>query len=423
MPNELSALWEGFTAIREEPRMIIMWFIAGALLYVGVAKKKEPLLLVPISMGILFANLPLGELIREGGDGEPAGVLKVFQTIGMETDIFPLLIFLGVGAATDFSPMLSNPKTLLLGAGAQAGVFVALLGALLLGMTDMFEFELLEAASIGIIGGADGPTTIFISTRMHEMGQRFEHVNPQNIIGATAVAAYSYMALVPIIQPPIIKLLTTKKERLIRMEYSAKPVSKRTQVLFPILTTLIISILVPSASPLIGMLMLGNLIRVSGVVPRLADVSENAMMNIVIILLGLAVGSTMPAAVFLKPETIGIFLLGLFAFMTATVAGILLAKLMNLVSRNKINPMIGAAGVSAVPMAARVVQDMGQKEDPDNYLLMHAMGPNVAGVIGTATVAGVLLAVVESILQQRQEEIDAATGFIHGLVPVISQII
>jgi oxaloacetate decarboxylase beta subunit len=287
----------------------------------------------------------------------------------------------------------------------------------------MFEFELLEAASIGIIGGADGPTTIFIATRMHEMGQRFEHVNPQNIIGATAVAAYSYMALVPIIQPPIIKLLTTKKERLIRMEYSAKPVSKRTQVLFPILTTLIISILVPSASPLIGMLMLGNLIRVSGVVPRLADVSENAMMNIVIILLGLAVGSTMPAAVFLKPETIGIFLLGLFAFMTATVAGILLAKLMNLVSRNKINPMIGAAGVSAVPMAARVVQDMGQKEDPDNYLLMHAMGPNVAGVIGTATVAGVLLAVVESILQQRQEEIDAATGFIHGLVPVISQFI
>ena len=398
MSNELSALYEGFTAIGDEPRMVIMWLIAGALLYVGIAKKKEPLLLVPISMGIFFANLPLGELIREGGDGEPAGLLKVFQTVGMETDIFPLLIFLGVGAATDFTPMLSNPKTLLLGAGAQAGVFVALLGALLLGMTDFFEFGLLEASSIGIIGGADGPTTIFIATRMRELGESLPNVEVRDIVGATAVAAYSYMALVPIIQPPIIKLLTTKKERLIRMEYSSKPVSKRTQVLFPVLTTLIISVLVPSASPLIGMLMLGNLIKISGVVPRLADVTENAMMNMVIILLGLAVGSTMPAAIFLQPETIGIFFLGLFAFMTATVAGIMLAKLMNLISKEKVNPMIGAAGVSAVPMAARVVQDMGQREDPDNYLLMHAMGPNLAGVIGTATVAGVLLAVVPNLL-------------------------
>ena len=396
--SELGALWEGFTAIGDEPRMVIMWVIAGALLYVGIAKKKEPLLLVPISMGILFANLPLGELIREGGHGEPAGLLKTFQTVGMETDIFPLLIFLGVGAATDFSPMLSNPKTLLLGAGAQAGVFVALLGALLLGMTDFFEFGLLEASSIGIIGGADGPTTIFIATRMRELGESLPNVEVRDIVGATAVAAYSYMALVPIIQPPLIKLLTTKKERLIRMEYSANPVSKRTQVLFPILTTIIISVLVPSASPLIGMLMLGNLIKVSGVVPRLADVTENSLMNIVIIMLGLAVGSTMPAEVFLQPETIGIFLLGLFAFMTATVAGILLAKLMNMMSKEQINPMIGAAGVSAVPMAARVVQDMGQKEDPENFLLMHAMGPNVAGVIGTATVAGVLLAVVETLL-------------------------
>ena len=398
MSTEFAALWEGFTAIGEEPRMILMWAIAGALLYVGIAKKKEPLLLVPISMGILFANLPLGEFIREGGGGEPAGLLKTFQSVGMETDIFPLLIFLGVGAATDFSPMLSNPKTLLLGAGAQAGVFVALLGALLLGMTDYFEFGLLEASSIGIIGGADGPTTIFIATRMRELGESLPNVDVRDIVGATAVAAYSYMALVPIIQPPIIKLLTTKKERLIRMEYSATPVSKRTQVLFPVLTTIIISVLVPSASPLIGMLMLGNLIKVSGVVPRLADVTENSLMNVVIILLGLAVGSTMPAHIFLQPETIGIFLLGLFAFMTATVAGIILAKLMNLVSKDQINPMIGAAGVSAVPMAARVVQDMGKKEDPENFLLMHAMGPNVAGVIGTATVAGVLLAVVETML-------------------------
>ena len=398
MSTEFAALWEGFTAIGEEPRMILMWAIAGALLWVGIAKKKEPLLLVPISMGILFANLPLGEFIREGGDGEPAGLLRTFQNVGMETDIFPLLIFLGVGAATDFSPMLSNPKTLLLGAGAQAGVFVALLGALLLGMTDFFEFGLLEASSIGIIGGADGPTTIFIATRMRELGESLPNVEGRDIVGATAVAAYSYMALVPIIQPPIIKLLTTKKERLIRMEYSATPVSKRTQVLFPVLTTIIISVLVPSASPLIGMLMLGNLIKVSGVVPRLADVTENALMNAVIVLLGLAVGSTMPAHIFLQPETIGIFLLGLFAFMTATVAGIMLAKLMNLVSKDQINPMIGAAGVSAVPMAARVVQDMGQKEDPGNFLLMHAMGPNVAGVIGTATVAGVLLAIVETML-------------------------
>ena len=324
--------------------------------------------------------------------------MNTCQTVGMGTDIFRLLIFLGVGAATDFNPMLSNPKTLLLGAGAQAGVFVALFGALLLGMTDYFEFGLLEASSIGIIGGADGPTTIFIATRMLELGESLAHVEVRDIVGATAVAAYSYMALVPIIQPPIIKLFTTKKERLIRMEYPSKPVSKRTQVLFPVLTIIIIGVLVPSSSPLIGMLMLGNLIKVSGVVPRLADVSENALMNVVIIMLGLAVGATMPAHIFLQPETIGIFFLGLFAFMTATVAGILLAKLMNIFSKRKINPMIGAAGVSAVPMAARVVQDMGQKEDPDNFLLMHAMGPNVAGVIGTATVAGVLLTVVKTLL-------------------------
>jgi len=398
MSNEFSALWEGFTAIGDEPRMIIMWLIAGALLYVGVAKKKEPLLLVPISMGILFANLPLGELVREGGHGEPAGLLRTFQIVGMETDIFPLLIFLGVGAATDFTPMLSNPKTILLGAGAQAGVFIALIGALLLGMTDLFDFGLLEASSIGIIGGADGPTTIFIATRMRELGESLPHVDVRDIVGATAVAAYSYMALVPIIQPPIIRFFTTKQERMIRMQYTAKPVSQRMKILFPVLTTIIIAVLVPSSTPLIGVLMLGNLIKVSGVVPRLADVAENSLMNIVIIMLGLAVGATMPAEIFLQPETIGIFFLGLFAFMTATVAGILLAKLMNLFTKDKVNPMIGAAGVSAVPMAARVVQDMGQKEDPENFLLMHAMGPNVAGVIGTATVAGVLLAIVQTLL-------------------------
>ena len=394
-----SEILAGFEAIASDPRSVAMWVIAMALLYVGVAKRKEPLLLVPISMGIMFANLPLGELIRVGGEGEPTGILRTFQNIGLETDIFPLLIFLGVGAGTDFTPMLSNPKTLLLGAGAQAGVFFALIGALLLGLTDFFNFGLLEAASIGIIGGADGPTTIFISTRMRELGESLAHVEVRDIVGATAVAAYSYMALVPIIQPPLIRLFTTENERRIRMEYPARPPSRRTLIIFPVLTTIIISVIVPSASPLIAMLMLGNLIRVSGVVPRLADVSENSMMNATIILLGLAVGSTMPGSVFLQPETLGIFVLGLFAFVTATVTGILLAKLMNVFSKAKVNPMIGAAGVSAVPMAARVVQVMGVEADRENFLLMHAMGPNVAGVIGTATVAGVLLAVVPQLLQ------------------------
>ena len=388
----------GFEAIGNDPRLVAMWVIAIALLYVGIAKRKEPLLLVPISMGILFANLPLGEFIREGGHGEPTGILKTFQNVGLETDIFPLLIFLGVGTATDFSPMLSNPKTLLLGAGAQAGVFFALIGALVLGALGWFEFGLLEAASIGIIGGADGPTTIFIATRMRELGESLPHVDVRDIVGATAVAAYSYMALVPIIQPPLIRLLTTQNERRIRMEYSSEPVSRRSLILFPIITTIVVSVLVPSASPLIGMLMLGNLIKVSGVVPRLADVSENSLMNATIVILGLSVGATMPGSIFLQPETLGIFVLGLFAFATATITGILLAKLMNLVTKTKINPMIGAAGVSAVPMAARVVQDMGQNEDPENFLLMHAMGPNVAGVIGTATVAGVLIAVVPTLV-------------------------
>ena len=394
----LDQILAGFEAIGDDPRIVAMWVIAVALLYVGVAKRKEPLLLVPISMGILFANLPLGEFIRAGGQGEPTGILRTFQTVGLETDIFPLLIFLGVGTATDFSPMLSNPKTLLLGAGAQAGVFFALMGALVLGALGWFDFGLLEAASIGIIGGADGPTTIFIATRMRELGESLPHIEVRDIVGATAVAAYSYMALVPIIQPPLIKLLTTQSERRIRMEYSSEPVSRRSLILFPIITTLVVSVLVPSASPLIGMLMLGNLIKVSGVVPRLADVSENALMNATIVILGLAVGATMPGSIFLQPETLGIFVLGLFAFATATITGVLLAKLMNLVTKTKVNPMIGAAGVSAVPMAARVVQDMGQNEDPENFLLMHAMGPNVAGVIGTATVAGVLIAVVPSLL-------------------------
>ena len=287
---------------------------------------------------------------------------------------------------------------MLLGAAAQVGVFVALIGALLISLTPFFDFGLLEASSIGIIGGADGPTTIFISTRMREIGLSLSSYEMKDIVGATAVAAYSYMALVPIIQPPIIRLFTTQKERKIRMEYSSNKISKKTKIIFPIITIIIVSILVPDASPLISIMMFGNLLRESGVVDRLAKTAQNELMNIVIILLGLSVGATMPAKVFLKVETISIFILGLVSFILATISGILLAKIMNIFLKKPINPMIGAAGVSAVPMAARVVQNEAAKEDPDNYLLMHAMGPNVAGVIGTATVAGVLLAVVPQLV-------------------------
>ncbi len=393
----LSEVWKGFTAIGDDPRIIAMWAIAAVLFYFGIARKKEPLLLIPISMGILLANMPLGVLISDGGDGAPVGFLKLIQDAGLDTDLLPILIFLGLGAAVDFEPMLSNPKTLLLGAGAQAGVFVAVIGAILLGMLDVFDFDLTDAAAIGIIGGADGPTTIFIGTRMHQIAQELLDPAAVSIVGATAVAAYSYMGLVPIIQPPIIRFFTTQRERRIRMEYSARPVSKRTKVMFPIITTIIVGVVAVDAVGLVGMLMLGNLIKESGVVPRLVTGVDN-LMNIVIVLLGLAVGATMPGSVFLQPETLAVFFLGLFAFASATVAGIMLAKLMNLVTKTPVNPMIGAAGVSAVPMAARVVQDMGRKEDPQNFLLMHAMGPNVAGVIGTATVAGVLVAIIPTLL-------------------------
>ena len=398
MIEYIEPLIEGINDLISNPSMIIMWFISGFLYYFGIYKKKEPLLLVPISTGILLANLPMGELLREGGNGEPDGFLRIFQNIGMNNDVLPLLIFLGMGALTDFEPVLSNPKTLLLGAAAQVGVFAALLGALLISITPFFNFGLLEASSIGIIGGADGPTTIFISTRMRELGNSLPLYEMSDIVGATAVAAYSYMALVPIIQPPIIRLLTTKKERKIRMEYSEKKISKRTKLLFPIFTIIIVSVLVPDASPLISIMMFGNILRESGVVDRLAKTAQNELMNIVIILLGLSVGATMPANVFLKLETISIFILGLVSFIFATFAGIILAKIMNIFLTKPINPMIGAAGVSAVPMAARVVQNEASKEDPDNYLLMHAMGPNIAGVIGTATVAGVLLAVVPHLI-------------------------
>ena len=376
-----------FRALWENPGNLIMLLIGGLLIYLGIAKKMEPLLLVPIGFGVVLINLPMGglmETIVQGEvqasysiGGEPAGLISRVFHMGLVWEIIPCFIFLGLGAMTDFGPLIANPKTLILGAGAQFGVFVALLVALLLG------FGMNEAASIGIIGGADGPTTIYLTNRL-----------APHFIGTTAVAAYTYMALVPIIQPPIIKLLTTKKERAIYMKPQLRPVSKTEKVLFPLVAAVVIILLVPKSAPLIGMFMFGNLLAVSGVTDRLADTAANAFMNILTILLGLSVGAFMSAATFLKIESLEVFALGVLAFATSTAFGVILAKLMNLVIKEKINPMIGAAGVSAVPMSARVVQKMGQEANPRNFLLMHAMGPNIAGVIGTATVAGIFLGIL-----------------------------
>jgi len=366
---------------------VVMLIIGGVLLYLGISKKMEPLLLVPIGFGIVLVNLPLGGLmatIVQGEvyesyviGGEPAGLIsRVFQ-YGLVWELIPCFIFLGLGAMTDFGSLIANPKTLILGAGAQFGVYFAFFIALLLG------FTIQEACSIGIIGGADGPTTIYLTNRL-----------APHFIGATAVAAYTYMALVPIIQPPVIKLLTTKKEREIYMKPQLRPVSKTEKILFPVMAAIIIILLVPKSAPLIGMFMFGNLLFVSGVTDRLADTAANAFMNILTILLGLCVGCFMSAESFLNVESLMVFALGVVAFATSTAFGVSLAKLMNVFSKEKINPMIGAAGVSAVPMAARVVQRMGQEANPRNFLLMHAMGPNIAGVIGTATAAGIFLGMV-----------------------------
>lgn len=361
---------------------ILMIAVACLLLYLAIKKDFEPLLLVPIGFGMLLANIPMSGVMTApkmviGPDGLPMvkeiGGLLYYLFQGDVLGIFPPLIFLGIGAMTDFGPLIANPKSLLLGAAAQLGVFLTFWGALFLGYIPK------EAASIGIIGGADGPTAIFLATRL-----------APHLLGPIAVAAYSYMALVPIIIPPVAKLLTTKDERLIVMK-QLKPVTKRVRLLFPIVTTVLVSLTVPPASPLIGMLMVGNLFRESGVVERLSDTSQNALINIVTIFLGITVGATASAEAFLNWKTIGIFLLGAFAFAGGAAGGVLLAKFMNLFTKEKMNPLIGAAGVSAVPMAARVVQKMGQQENPTNFLLMHAMGPNVSGVIGTAVAAGVLL--------------------------------
>jgi len=352
---------------------ILMFGIGIGLIYLGIRYKMEPLLLVPIGLGAILANMPLAGI---ADPKEIGGVLGIFVKYLIRPEIIPTLIFMGIGAMTDFGPLLADPKTFLLGAAAQVGIFLTLLGAMFLG------FAPTEAASIGIIGGADGPTTIYVTS-----------ILAPHMLGATAVAAYSYMALVPIIQPPIIKALTTKKERMIRMK-QLRNVSKKEKMIFPIVVIIVAGMLVPKAIPLIGMLMVGNLFKESGVTDRLAKGAREELMNIVTIILGLGVGSTMAADKFLRTETILVMVLGIFAFATATAGGVLLGKLMNMVSKEKINPMIGAAGVSAVPMAARVVQRLGKEADPQNNLLMHAMGPNIAGVLGSATAAGVLIALL-----------------------------
>ncbi|MEG0320252.1 MAG: sodium ion-translocating decarboxylase subunit beta, partial [Niameybacter sp.] len=371
----------------EDPKILIMLGIACFLAYLAIVKGFEPLLLLPIAFGMLLTNLPGAEMFHEalfadgfvhwdlfGGQSGLTPGLVDFLYLGVKLGIYPCLIFLGVGAMTDFGPLIANPKSLLLGAAAQLGIFLTFVGAKYLGFTAA------EASSIGIIGGADGPTAIFVTTKL-----------APHLLGPIAVAAYSYMALVPVIQPPIMKLLTTKKERQIEMRELRK-VSKMEKIVFPFVVTIFIALLVPSATPLVGTLMLGNLFRECGVVERLSKTAQNGLINVVTIFLGVSVGATATASTFLSLSTLKILVMGVTAFAIGTAGGVLLAKLMNLFLKNKINPLIGSAGVSAVPMAARVSQVVGQKENPGNFLLMHAMGPNVAGVIGSAIAAGVLLA-------------------------------
>lgn len=360
----------------------VMLLVSCVLIYLAVVKQYEPLLLLPIAFGMLLVNLPMGGLMAEptyyvAEDGttqvQQVGGLLYYLYQGVKLGVYPPLIFLGIGAMTDFGPLIANPKSLLLGAAAQLGIFVAFIGALLLG------FDVNVAASIGIIGGADGPTAIYVTSRL-----------APDYLGPIAVAAYSYMALVPIIQPPIMKVLTTKKERNVIME-QLRPVSQTEKIVFPIAVTIVVALLLPSAAPLIGMLMLGNLMRESKVVDRISKTAQNELINIVTIFLGVTVGATANAERFLQADTLGIILMGLVAFACGTAGGVLFGKIMYKVTGGKVNPLIGSAGVSAVPMAARVSQVVGQKENPKNFLLMHAMGPNVAGVIGSAVAAGVFL--------------------------------
>ena len=396
--NGLYQLWittglYGFIHEEKGWGMAVMILVGFLLLYLAIKKGFEPLLLIPIGMGCILSNIPYAYIasVDPTSTHAAAGFIKILYDAGIETGLFPILIFMGVGSMTDFGPLIANPKTLLLGAAAQLGIFTALLGALLLSFIPGINFDLAVAGSIGIIGGADGPTAIYVTSRLAPA-----------YLGSIAVAAYSYRALVPVIQPPIMKMLTTEKERKIRMS-QLRPVSKTEKIIFPIMVITICAILLPSAAPLIGALMFGNLAKQCGVINRLADTMENALMNIVTICLGLSVGSKMAADRFLNLETLGILLLGMIAFGIGTAGGVLLAKLMNkLDPKHPINPLIGAAGVSAVPMAARVASKVGQEADSQNFLLMHAMGPNVAGVIGSAVAAGTLLAVVPGMLQSLQ---------------------
>ena len=390
----------GFAMLSADPKVLIMIAISFVLLYLAIVKQFEPLLLLPIAFGMLLTNLPGAEMyhsnIFAAGNIQwsafPHGIINIYDNagaiigtqditaglidylyLGVKLGIYPCLIFLGVGAMTDFGPLIANPKSLLLGAAAQLGIFIAFFGSTALG------FNPFEAASTGIIGGADGPTAIFVTSML-----------APDLLGPIAVAAYSYMALVPVIQPPIMKLLTTKKERQIVMK-QLRPVSKTEKIIFPIVITTFVSLLLPSAAPLIACLMLGNLMRECGVVDRISKTAQNELMNIVTIFLGISVGATATAEIFLSTKTLIIIVMGVIAFAGGTAGGVLLAKFMNLFTKNKINPLIGSAGVSAVPMAARVSQVVGQKENPSNFLLMHAMGPNVAGVIGSAIAAGAFL--------------------------------
>ena len=351
----------------------LMVLVGILLIYLAIVKKFEPLLLLPIGFGAILSNIPGANLAVDGG------ILHLFYMVGIESGAFPLIIFMGVGALTDFGPLLANPKTLILGAAAQFGIFATLLGAVGLSALGIFDFTLKQAAAIGIIGGADGPTSIYVAS-----------ILAPELLGAIAVASYSYMALVPLIQPPIMRAMTTEKERQIKM-VQLREVSKTEKIIFPIILLLLVALLLPAAAPLLGMFAFGNLMKESGVVNRLSDTTQNALINIVTIFLGLAVGSKLMADKFLQFDTLGILLLGLVAFAIGTMCGLLMAKLMNIFSKNKVNPLIGSAGVSAVPMAARVSNKVGLESDPHNFLLMHAMGPNVAGVIGSAIAAGIMI--------------------------------
>lgn len=372
----LSNFWQDTGLANLAYQNVIMIVVSFIFLYLAIRHGFEPLLLVPIAMGMLLSNLPISGMFVEGAEITSSnqlsdvGILTVFYAL---KPIIPSIILLGVGAMTDFGPLIANPKSLIMGAAAQLGIFFALCAAVLLG------FNAQEAASIGIIGGADGPTAIYLTGKL-----------APHLLGAIAVAAYSYMALVPIIQPPIMKALTTKKERMIKME-QLRVVSQKEKILFPIVVTVLVVLLLPSAAPLIGFLMLGNLLKECGQTDRLSDTAQNALMNIVTIMLGLAVGASATGTTFIKAETLKIVVLGVCAFAVGTAGGVLIAKLMNLFLKKKINPLIGSAGVSAVPMAARVSQKVGQADNPANFLLMHAMGPNVAGVIGSAVAASVML--------------------------------